>query len=155
MNIRVVATSSRSWDSKNQDHQMRIRDGLMTLRLLVSAQFDVLAADEITIVHGAARGGDRMIDTTARELGMLTEPHPISEEEWGSLGNFAGPRRNRAMLDDPRGCDFVIGFRIGGIQSIGTTDCIKAAWERLIPTVVFDYPIGYELRRRPHEPRQG
>lgn len=139
MEIRVVATSSRIWNPENQDHVSAIRNGLVALRLVVTGQFDILSARQIMIVHGAARGGDRIIDAQALALGMLTEAHAISGTTWDAIGPAAGPKRNRAMLDDPRGCDFLIGFRLGGMLSRGTTDCIFAAQERRIPTIVFDY----------------
>ncbi len=94
----------------------------------------------ITIVHGAARGGDVMIASEAVEQGMVAELHPIGDADWRRLGDAAGPLRNIAMLDDPEGCDFVLALRRGGETSKGTSQCIREARKRNIPMLIFDYP---------------
>jgi hypothetical protein len=47
------------------------------------------------IVHGAARGADRLAGRVARALGWPVEEHPA---DWKRNGNGAGDKRNLAML---------------------------------------------------------
>ena len=47
------------------------------------------------LLHGGARGGDRLIDHAARSLAWPVEVIPA---EWGRYGRAAGPLRNGLML---------------------------------------------------------
>ena len=47
------------------------------------------------IVHGAARGADRLAGRVARALGWPVEEHPAA---WTQYGRAAGHKRNLAML---------------------------------------------------------
>ena len=71
-----------------------------------------------TIVHGDARGADRLADRIAAEMFIVTEPHPA---DWTRYGKAAGPIRNQEMLDS--GINLVIAFPGGS----GTADMVRRA----------------------------
>lgn len=84
------------------------------------------------IVHGAARGADRLADEVARDLGL---PRKACPADWGQYGRAAGPIRNQQMLDLERP-DRVLAFRVPG-ASPGTDDMIRRARTRGIRVSVF------------------
>lgn len=110
---RVLVCGSRSWTN-----------GALIERVL-------RAYGPAVIVHGAARGADRLADSVARTLGWPVEPHPA---DWRRHGRNAGPKRNLAMLDTRPA--LVVGFttRPGGTP--GTRHTLTNARRRGIPTVV-------------------
>ena len=81
-----------------------------------------------TVVHGAARGADRLAADAARVLGLAVEPHPAN---W-ALGNQAGFMRNEEMA--ARGADLCIAFWDG--SSRGTADMMQRAEEHGITVEV-------------------
>jgi hypothetical protein len=137
---RIVATSSRTWEPGNPEHVAVAERALAAVAVMAALTPGYAGIRMIVVVHGAADGGDMLIDRLARGLGMRTEPHPLYTEDWDRLGRSAGPRRNIAMLDDPRGCDYVLALRRGGLASRGTTQCLSAALARKIPVLTIDYP---------------
>lgn len=103
--MRILVCGSRDWT-----------DGL-TIR-------DVLAtfwSQGPTIVHGAARGADRIAADVADGLGFPTEAHPA---DWDRNGRGAGYLRNHEMVRS--GIDRVIAFRCDG-KSNGTDSTIHMA----------------------------
>jgi hypothetical protein len=104
---RVIVCGSREWTDRALIH-------------------DTLAAltehGRVVIVHGAARGADRIADEEARALGFDVEPHPA---DWRRYGKRAGPIRNALMLS--LGCSRVIAFWDG--YSRGTEHMIRIARE--------------------------
>lgn len=73
--------------------------------------FDVL--DELNkqtpikiIIHGAARGADKLADIWAKSRGVSFKPYPA---DWVKYGNGAGPIRNIHMLKDSKP-DLVVAF---------------------------------------------
>lgn len=85
------------------------------------------------IVHGNERGADKTADFVAKSMGFQTEH---IEADWDHLGNFAGPIRNRQMLDTKP--DLVLAFHpdLYG-RSKGTRDCVQEARRRGIPVEIF------------------
>lgn len=75
----------------------------------------------VTLVHGEARGLDRLAAKAAAELGMQVEGHPA---EWDRHRKAAGPIRNQQMVD--LGADVVLGFPLGDGPS-GTRHCMERA----------------------------
>src|SRR5690554_3978 len=71
------------------------------------------------IIHGAARGADRMADNWAQTWGIHVERYPA---KWHQYGKAAGPLRNQQMLDEGRP-DLVIAFPGGN----GTADMVTRA----------------------------
>ena len=61
----------------------------------------------LTVVHGDARGVDRMAGALARSLGLDVEAFPA---DWRGLGRIAGPVRNGRMLREAKP-DLVLAFK--------------------------------------------
>lgn len=51
---------------------------------------------EVRLLHGDARGADRLAGAWAKGLGLRVKAMPA---EWDRLGKAAGAHRNQAMLD--------------------------------------------------------
>lgn len=88
------------------------------------------AATEITsVVHGDARGADRMAAMWAHRNGIEVIPYPA---DWTRYGDGAGHIRNAEMLqENPQ---MVIAFPGGG----GTANMVKIAKKARIPTMEYD-----------------
>lgn len=71
------------------------------------------------LIDGAARGADQIAHEWARTCGIQTERYPA---DWDAFGSFAGPVRNRVMLDEGNP-DLVIAFPGG----TGTRDMVRKA----------------------------
>ena len=64
--------------------------------------------EDVTIVHGNARGADRVSGFIAKEKGYQVEAH---EPNWNLHGKKAGPIRTQQMID--QGFDQCIVFAYG------------------------------------------
>lgn len=107
--MRVIVCGSRGWTNRE------------------------LVADELanlpgcaTIVHGAARGADRIAGQEAQKLGLLVEEHPA---DWNTHGKRAGWLRNEQMA--MLGADLCIAFWDG--SSRGTSHMMEMAAKHRIP----------------------
>lgn len=76
------------------------------------------------LVHGDARGADRMAGDWGNWRSVIVEPHPAN---WDLYRKKAGPIRNQEMLDT--GIDGVVAFKGG----YGTADMVRRATEAGIP----------------------
>lgn len=86
---------------------------------------------ECTLIHGDARGADRIAATIAAERGWVVRSYPA---DWDNLGKVAGMVRNIQMLDSKP--DHVLGCMLTG--SIGTHHALLHAQLVGIPrTVIF------------------
>lgn len=81
---------------------------------------------QITVVHGGARGADRIAGEVAAELGMAVEVYPA---DWEAFGKSAGYRRNKEMVE--AGADVVLAWPLG--ESRGTRMCMALAEQAGIP----------------------
>ena len=71
------------------------------------------------IIEGGARGADRL----AREFAKAYSTRCITyEADWDAHGSFAGPMRNKVMLEDGQP-DLVVAFPGGA----GTRDMVRKA----------------------------
>lgn len=77
--------------------------------------------EDITIIHGGARGADRLADEWAMANWVPIEEY---KAEWDKYGKSAGHRRNQEMLDKAKP-DLVIAFPGGR----GTADMVRRAKE--------------------------
>jgi len=102
--MRILVTGSREWTDWN-----RVRYVL-----------EAYKGQDVTLVHGAARGLDTIAAKVAKEFGWNVEPHPA---DWDTHGKKAGALRNKQMVD--LGADVCIGFPLLG--SIGTYHCMSIA----------------------------
>lgn len=85
-------------------------------------------ANEIgCVIHGDAKGADRLAGEWAEMRGIEVEKYPAL---WDVHGRRAGPIRNQLMLDDAKP-DLVIAF-LGGA---GTSDMVCRAKAAGIPVV--------------------
>ena len=86
--------------------------------------------DEPTIVHGDARGADRLAADVAMSHGFWVEAHPA---QWTRDGNAAGPKRNEMLAK--LGADLCIAFPGGR----GTADMVRRAEKHGIPVRRVDW----------------
>lgn len=107
--MRVIVCGSRGWTDRE-----RIADRLADL-----------SGDSI-VLHGAAKGADRIAAQEAQKLGLVVVPYPA---EWEKYGKRAGHLRNRLMA--MTGADLCIAFWDG--SSRGTSDMMEIAAEFAIP----------------------
>lgn len=121
----VVVTGSREWKDEET-----VRASLRRLLNKPGLQ-ETYPPHRLLIIHGDARGLDRLAGQRAEALGMnvLSLPAP-----WGQWGKAAGVLRNQAMIDLKP--DLVLGFPIG--KSTGTRDCLRRAQQANIPTIVVE-----------------
>jgi len=86
-----------------------------------------------TIIHGAARGADRMAGEIATELGLRVVACPA---DWARYGKAAGLIRNRQMLDEYKP-QLVLAFVQDWANSRGTQHTVSLSQKRGIWTQVF------------------
>jgi len=86
----------------------------------------------IIIIHGDARGADRIAHMMAHKKGCEIRPFPA---QWHIHGRAAGPLRNQQMLDEGNP-SMVIAFHNDITNSKGTKDMVARAEKAGIPTVI-------------------
>ena len=116
--MRVIVCGSRNW---NYRHVVSDRLALLP------------GEDDTVVVHGAAKGADRMAEQEAQKLGLLVEAHPA---EWELYGKRAGLLRNVKMAQ--LGADLCIAFWDG--RSTGTAHMMDTARKYDIPVEVVGKP---------------
>lgn len=114
--MRVLICGSRSWGASFREFEV------MEKRIIS------LPSDAI-IIHGDARGADRMGAGIGRARNFKVESFPAN---WDQYGKKAGILRNLEMLDS--GIDLVLAFYDG--TSAGTRHTILEARKRGIPMEV-------------------
>ena len=118
--MRVLVCGSRDWTNEDA-----IADAL--------AEFT--CEPEVLVIHGDARGADRMAGKMAAFYGFEVRAVPA---DWDMYGKRAGYLRNMAMLDMRP--DVVLAFqcndRATGRPSRGTQHTIDEAQRRGIPVEV-------------------
>ncbi len=125
--MRFLFTGSRDWHDP----------------IPVQFVLDMIVPTGAVIVHGGARGLDRLVDRLATDLARFTiEPHPVSDDEWKRLGLFAGNLRNAHMAS--LGATLCVAFPLA--HSRGTYDCIDQAVKVGIPAMIWT-PTGFVARR--------
>ena len=114
--VKVLVCGSRDWADK--DH---IADVLA----------DLACERNVEVIHGGARGADRMAGEVAALYGYRVRVFPA---DWDSHGRRAGIIRNLQMLDENP--DRVIAFQRNG--SRGTQHTVDEARRRAIPVEVYE-----------------
>lgn len=117
--MRVIVCGSRHWSDRKA-----IADKLYELVTERNLRFP-----DPVIVHGAARGADRLAEDEAGKAGLLTEGHPA---DWDAYGKRAGLIRNEHMAR--LGADLCVAFWDG--RSNGTAHMINTARNHGIPVEV-------------------
>lgn len=84
----------------------------------------------LVIIHGDARGADRVAGAIAESFGIAVEKYPA---DWQHHGKAAGPRRNEQMLTEatPQG---VVAFNLG---TAGTNHMIRIAKAAGLPVIEY------------------
>src|SRR4029077_16923592 len=103
--------------------------------LEVHHSYGGVRVDEITVVHGDARGADTIADVCARLFDFEVEPHPADWRPGGVYDPQAGHRRNQEMCD--AGADLACGYWDG--SSRGTKSMIEKVLKAEIPLEVYTY----------------
>jgi hypothetical protein len=133
---RILVSGSRDWP-ESKDGRATVHSAVLTAADNMAHPTVDGAWPTVTLVHGDARGLDRMAAQVGRELGMQVEGHPA---DWVTCSPDcrpghrktkngreycpdAGPRRNQEMVD--LGADVVLGFPLGSGWS-GTRHCMDA-----------------------------
>lgn len=107
---RIIVTGSREFDDRRL-----MRNALVQALDRVCPNGD----DDVTLVHGDARGADRMAAAMVPEWGLIVEPWPAN---WRDHGKSAGPIRNQRMVNS--GADIAVAFFVHGLPCRGTHDCV-------------------------------
>lgn len=121
--VRVLITGDRYWACRQLAEQV--------VRHLVARH-----GPDIIIVHGGATGVDEAFAAVAERLGVKTEAHPVTGEDWQRIGKRAGPLRNARMV--ALGADICLAVHRSLGESKGTKDCVKQAIRAGIPTYLID-----------------
>jgi hypothetical protein len=117
MSVRVIVCGSRSWSDRQliQDTLVQVGEGL---------------GHNLTIVHGNARGADRIAKQEAEKAGYLVEPHDYRDFISPRVSPKVAPLvRNRHMAI--LGAQLCVAFWDG--RSTGTKHMMDCAEARGIP----------------------
>lgn len=77
---------------------------------------------QIVVIHGDARGADKLGARAALNLGIQEVPFPA---QWDTFGKAAGPVRNQAMIEQEP--NIVLAFHDDILHSKGTLDMLQRA----------------------------
>lgn len=114
--FRILVTGSREWSDADLLGRSIERANLE----LNTYRFPVV------VVHGDARGADRIAGSYAKRAGWTEEKHPA---QWETYGKRAGYVRNAEMVS--LGADVCLAFILNG--SAGATMCANLAERSGIP----------------------
>jgi hypothetical protein len=90
-----------------------------------------IGANSHYLIHGYAKGADKIAEKIARRLGWGVRAYPAN---WKVHGKAAGPIRNAYMIEQ-EDIDLVLAFPMPG--SKGTIDCINKAYEKGLPIEIY------------------
>jgi hypothetical protein len=85
------------------------------------------------IIHGAAKGADKLAGIIAEHYGLKVLPYPA---EWTKYGKPAGPIRNKQMIDEGKP-DYVLAFHNDIKNSKGTKNMIEQSLKAHIPVRLY------------------
>lgn len=95
---------------------------------VIEETFKKERGSDVTLIHGDARGADRLSGIIGERRGWKIIPVPA---EWCLFGPRAGPIRNKKMLDMKP--DYVYAFHSNIRKSRGTKNCVLQAIRMGIP----------------------
>lgn len=84
-----------------------------------------------TIIHGGARGADRIAGALGKVFGMRVKEFPA---QWKLYGKAAGPIRNAQMLEEGNP-DVVWACHDYLDRSVGTADMVRKARKAGVPVI--------------------
>ena len=112
--MKVLFCGDRNWDN-----EAPIRTALLEL------------LPDTIIIHGGARGADKIAGRIAKEMGFTVVEVPAN---WEKYGKAAGSIRNREMLS--LGPELVFAFHKNINESKGTKHMLKIAKDAGIDTIL-------------------
>jgi len=121
--IRILVSGSRDWKDR-PTIALAISSYLRSVGTSIGGAYPFPV-----VIHGAARGADRLADEIALGWGWTPERHPVTPADWDQFGKAAGHRRNRLMVE--LGADVLLAFPLG--ESKGTRGCMRLARAAGIP----------------------
>ena len=127
--MKILVCGDRNW----VDQAAITRELLGYLRTTTPPSKPV-SPNTITVIHGDARGADRLAGEVARCLGMKVKRYPA---DWAQYGRAAGPIRNKRMLEEGKP-DLVLAFHPDLRQSRGTAHMVSIAKKAGVPVRVFN-----------------
>lgn len=113
MTYLVLVTGSREWRDETVIYNALFRVGY-------ECHLGGVKVSDITVMHGGAKGADRIAGSVATRLGMAVKVFPA---DWERYGAKAGPRRNMEMV--VRRPNVVLAFPLG--VGKGTRHCMAEA----------------------------
>lgn len=109
--------------------------------LIAKVLFTIEDKRNTTIIHGAARGADRIAEFLAKTMKFKVVPYPADWDKYDKKDgskNPAGPIRNRKMLKEGKP-HLVIAFHDNMARSRGTKDMVTISKEAGVPVIVVDH----------------
>ena len=85
----------------------------------------------VTVIHGGCQGVDETADKVCSDLNLDCTVFPA---KWNLYGKFAGPIRNKKMLDEQP--DIVVAFHQNISESRGTKHMLSIAKTAKIPVML-------------------
>lgn len=114
---RILITGDRNWDDMPK---------------MVAVLSRHIHADRDIIIHGDARGADRMGAEVAKRLGVTKDRIHAYPADWNQYHRAAGPIRNQQMLTEGKPT-LVLAFHNNIMESKGTRDMIKRSLFAKLP----------------------
>jgi hypothetical protein len=117
--VRILICGDRDWKD--------LETILYTLSDILVEECDSAADwNDVVIIHGDARGADRLGARAAEMLGTAPENILSFPADWNGLGKPTGIIRNRQMLTDGKP-DLILAFHNAIDKSRGTRDMLSIA----------------------------
>jgi hypothetical protein len=117
--MKILCTGDRNWNNRRM------------IEIVLGAVRDTHDPSEVTVIHGNARGADKLCGEVATLLGYKVISRPA---DWIRYGKSAGPIRNREMLKlNP---DIVFAFHNRLTESKGTKDMVSIALDAGIKVIL-------------------
>lgn len=125
--MRILITGSRDWTDATTIH----------MAIFHAFWGTGFPSDQITVVHGGARGADSLAGERAKSMGLNVEVH---RADWNRHGRRAGYLRNAEMVG--AGADVCLAFIKD--ESRGATMCANLAEKAGIP-VTYCREFSFEI----------
>jgi len=118
--LKILICGDRNWTNKE-----KIKDELIKSIENEPTLDKSKSPASIVVIHGGARGADKLAGEVAEELGMRVV---VFSAKWEKFGIAAGPIRNIEMLNENP--DLVLAFHNDLSKSKGTAHTVKTAQKR-------------------------
>jgi hypothetical protein len=113
--MRVLICGDRNWTDRES----------------IDSLLATLPRETTTIIHGNAKGADRIAGEIAEGYGMDVEFYPAM---WNLYGRAAGPKRNAKMLEKGRP-EYIVYYHADLASSKGTRNMVNQAREAGLPVL--------------------